>query len=306
MEHVIDVRVLDARRVFERCFPSEVPVAPTAQTRITEDVNALTTTSTPRANLDQPSTSSAEDGNALRTTSTPRANLSVYRNPSGHYTVHGATAFAKLTTPAATCAVTSPVLGELRESSSLPAAPESHEAPHCYICLSAEGPLLVGVCSCRWMAVHTACLRKQYNASKDRTCRVCLKEMVQLEPHLWSDFPSSCAFSALGAACEMLAGLAVLAWMMVLEQQHGHWVPACVSGGVMVQHGWITLSTLMRICPGKLRCLFGTADRITCGGGAIVALFVLTMLVGLFIGATLDGDSASNSTAGAKGSDAIP
>ena len=136
MEHVIDVSGHGSvGRLFERCFPREVPVAP----GVSDGAKEITTTSMPRAAHNQPCTSK-------------------YRNPSGHYSVHGATAFANFTAPATQHAVASPMLGDLRESSSQSAA-ERHEEPHCYICLSTEGPLLVGVCACRWMAVHTACLR---------------------------------------------------------------------------------------------------------------------------------------------------
>ena len=270
MEHVIDVSGHGSvGRLFERCFPREVPVAP----GVSDGAKEITTTSMPRAAHNQPCTSK-------------------YRNPSGHYSVHGATAFANFTAPATQHAVASPMLGDLRESSSQSAA-ERHEEPHCYICLSTEGPLLVGVCACRWMAVHTACLRKQYHATKSHACRVCLKEMVQLEPDLWSDFPSSCTLSALGAACEMLAGLAVLGWwMLLLVQQQanlGSIFPASIGGGAMLQHGWITLSTLMRIRPGKLRCLF-TDNRIARGAGGVAVLFTAIMLGGLLYGAALNGN----------------
>ena len=91
----------------------------------------------------------------------------------------------------------------------------------------------------------------------------------------------------------MLAGLAVLGWwMLLLVQQQanlGSIFPASIGGGAMLQHGWITLSTLMRIRPGKLRCLF-TDNRIARGAGGVAVLFTAIMLGGLLYGAALNGN----------------
>lgn len=92
------------------------------------------------------------------------------------------------------------------------AASEAGEVS-CFVCLSSEGPMLVNVCQCRWVRVHTACLDKLMQ--HDTTCRVCttpFRHQPQENP-FWSTFPTTAASSFLSSTITMISGVYILGWV---------------------------------------------------------------------------------------------
>ena len=59
----------------------------------------------------------------------------------------------------------------------------------CYVCMQAEGAMLVNVCACRWARIHTACLeRLQRSAFGGGQCGVCKQPFAQALTHAVDSF----------------------------------------------------------------------------------------------------------------------
>ena len=236
----------------------------------------------------------------------PSSTRWVFKNPHGNFTVHGGTNFCVGRTAAADDSFQKSTMARkwrlkgasaevypLASSSTLSdrvaatAMGEAEGARTCYICLSADGPFLVGLCACTWMSVHPACIRKQiaYDPSQSTTCGVC-HETLRVEPptsDLWLRHPYTALGSTLGTIALLALGFVSIAASLALlmsPESRRFAAPVGLAGSAVLLHSWNTMILLLRARPGD--CLLHTVSSHPCRCGEIklLATFVASCSYG--------------------------